>query len=191
MLDPRPEMLSVPSHQIPEHLAIRPLRRIECRLKWPFASRSERAACRTIAHLGGTFDFASFRPFRSHVQSIYLRYVCFTDDHMKHLASCTSLMTIDAGNTNISECGASYLANIKKLEYLFLWSTNVGDGLVEAIGNMSWLRMLDVSNSRVSLNAFEGLRTHFTNCLVSHSEYGKFYRTYSGVDALRKWVNSD
>ena len=184
-------MLTVPSNQIPEHLAIRTSRRIECRLKWPFAARPERPACRKITDLGGTFDFESFNPFGSHVQSVYLRYVWFTDDDMKCLSPCTSLIFIDAGNTRITDRGASYLAEIKTLEYLFLWSTNVSDDLVDAIGNMSWLRMLDVSNTRVSQKAFDSLRRCFKNCLVSHSAYGKFYREFSGDAALCEWVDSD
>jgi len=44
-------MLTAPSNQIPEHLAIRTSRRIECRLKWPFAALPERPACKRIADL--------------------------------------------------------------------------------------------------------------------------------------------
>lgn len=184
-------MLTVPRNEIPEHLAINTSRRIECRPKWPFAARSERSVCRRIAKLGGTFDFDSFTPFASHVSSFYLRYIYFTDDDMKRLSSCTSLMFVDAGNTRVTDRGASYLAKIVSLDYLFLWSTCVTDDIVVAIGNMTWLRMLDVSNTRVSSTAFDALRVRFPDCLVSHSEYGQFFRGFSGNAALNEFANSD
>ena len=184
-------MLTVPSNEIPEHLAIRTSRRIECRLKWPFATPAERAACWRIAKLGGTFDFESFKPFSAHVRSVYLRYIYFTDEDMQRLSSCQSLMFVDAGHTRITDIGASYLAKIESLDYLFLWSTYVSDGLVDAIANMTWLRMLDVSNTRVSRTAFDALHMQFPNCLVSHSEYGQYFQEFSGHAALNEFANSD
>ncbi|ELP34138.1 hypothetical protein RBSWK_01931 [Rhodopirellula baltica SWK14] len=184
-------MLTVPGNEIPEYLAIRTSRRIECRLKWPLAARAERTACWRIAKLGGTFDFESLQPFSSHVRSVYLRYIYFTDDDMKHLSSCQSLMFVDAGRTKVTDIGASYLANTRSLGYLFLWGTCVSDDLVDAIGNMTWLRMLDVSETRVSRTAFDALRMRFPNCLVSHSEYGQYFREFSGNAALNEFASSD
>jgi hypothetical protein len=184
-------MLTVPENEIPKHLTIRQSRRIECKLKWRFAVRPERPACRKIARLGGTFDFHRFSPFSSRVRNVYLRYIDFTDEDMKPLSFCSSLMFLDAGNTRITDVGASYLAKIHSLDYLFLWSTNVSDDLADTIGAMTWLKILDVSNTRISRSGFAALHERFPNCLISHSEFGRIFREFSGDAALNEYANSD
>jgi hypothetical protein len=157
-------------------------------VKWIIAKPEERHGCLMLGRRGGTYNFSPGMPFVSPTQGIYIRKPCFNDKHMSLLREFRGLVSVDIGDTNVTEQGVSYLLKCKSLRYLFLWGTLVGDAVVDVLDNMAALNMLVLSGSRISRDAFNRVRQRMPETYVCHTVYGDYYRNFEGITAGLQWT---
>ncbi len=166
-------------------------RRAGSLVKWLYARPEERSGCLAIGRCGGTYDFSHRLPFVSPTHHIYIRRPCFTDTHMEHLRPFRGLVAADIGDTNVTERGVACLLDCVGLRYLFLWGTQVGDGIIDVLREMPKLEMLNLSGTHVSRGVFEHIRQLLPNAFIGHAEFGDYFRDFNGANAMSEWIQCD
>ena len=173
------------------YLRVSLLSRVGSLVKWLFARPEERRGCMTIGQCGGTYDYVNYTPFASRTHHIYIRKPFFNDNHMEHLRPFCGLVTVDIGDTSVTERGVECLLGCKSLRYLFLWGTRVGDGVLEVLEEMQTIDMLNLSGTRISRKVFDQICGHLPNAFVSHREFGDHFRELNGKEAITEWRKRD
>jgi hypothetical protein len=163
-------------------------------MHWRFARPDERRACRIVSKCGGFCTFGGPIPFVSHVHALWVRDTPVTDNDISSLGPLPELKAAELGYSRVADRGAAWLLHYPSLEYVFLWGTKITDATVSVLAQMSWLRMLNVSDTCVTRRGFDELNQELPTCLVSHSEFGTFFRGIPaplGSDTYLAWLKSD
>lgn len=163
-------------------------RRAEALMKWLWARPEERHGCLAIGRCGGTYSFSHRLPFVSPTHHIYVRRPCYTDVHMERLRPFRGLVAADVGDTSITERGVACLRDCTELRYLFLWGTQVGNGILDVLRDMPKLDMLNLSGTHVSREVFVQICELLPNALVGHADFGDCFRDFHGAKAMSKWL---
>jgi hypothetical protein len=159
-------------------------------MHWLFARPDERRACRIVSKCGGFCTFGGRIPFVSHVHSLWVRETPVTDNDSTSLGPLPGLKAAELGYSGVADRGAAALLNYPSLKYVFLWGTKITDATVSVLVQMFWLRMLTVSDTCVTRRGFDELKQVLPHCLVSHSEFGTYFRGIAaplGSDAYLAW----
>jgi len=69
--------------------------------------------------------------------------------------------------------------------------TPVGSGILGVLREMPKIDMLNLSGTHVSRDVFERIRGSLPNTFISHTDYGDYYRDFSGKEATTKWIERD
>jgi len=69
--------------------------------------------------------------------------------------------------------------------------TPVGSGILGVLREMPKLDMLNLSGTHVSRDVFERIRGSLPNTFISHTDYGDYYRDFSGKEATTKGIERD
>jgi hypothetical protein len=157
-------------------------------MHWVFARADERKACRIVSKCGGFCAFSGPIPLVSHVRSLWVRGTPVTDSDLASLGPLRELSAAELGYSGVTDRGAASLLNYPSLKYVFLWGTKITDETVSVLAKMSWLRLVNVSDTHVTQSGFDELKQALPNCLVSHSEFGAFFRGIDGPEARRAWI---
>jgi hypothetical protein len=159
-------------------------------MHWVFARADERKACRIISRCGGSCKHGGRIPFVSHVRLLWVRGTAVTDGDIASLGPLLELSAAELGYSGVTDRGAASLLNYPSLKYVFLWGTKITDETVSVLAKMSGLRLVNLSDTGVTQGGFDELKQALPNCLVSHSEFGAFFRGIAGPDARHAWVKS-
>jgi hypothetical protein len=163
-------------------------------MHWLFARPDERRACRVVSKCGGFCTFGGRIPFVSRVHSLCVRDTPVTDNDISWLGPLPELEAAELGYSGLTDRGAASLLTYPSLKYVFLWGTKITDATVSVLVKLSWLRMLNVSDTCVTRRGFDELKQALPKCLVSHSEFGTFFRGIAaplGSDGYLAWLKSD
>jgi hypothetical protein len=163
-------------------------------MHWLFARPDERRACRIVSKCGGFCTFGGPIPFVSHVRSLWVRDTPVTDTDISSFGPLPELKAAELGYSGVADRGAASLLNYPSLEYVFLWGTKITDATVSVLAQMSWLQMLNVSDTCVTRRGFGELKQALPKCLLIHSEFGTFFRGVAAPlrsDVYLAWLKSD
>ncbi len=174
-------------------LRVRTSRKLRCLSQLPFVRRCEFSGCFRLWRRGGTYSYNRFFfPWASRVSTIYIRRPEYGDSDIKTLQNFAGIVAADFGDTMVTDCGILALAASKQtLQYLFLWGTKVGDGIVHFVENMPALRMLNISTQFIEYDTFLRVCDRIPECYVIHEKHGRMFRGLTGDDAMHAWVSDE
>lgn len=162
-------------------------------MNWVFARPEERKACRIVSKCGGFCTFSGPIPFVSRVRALWVRGTPVTDDDISSLGPLPELNGAELGYSGLTDRGAASLLNYPSLKFVFLWGSKITDETVSVLVQMALLRLVNVSETGVTRRGFDELKQALPNCLVSHSEFGRFFRGTAAPfasDAYSAWTSS-
>jgi len=106
------------------------------------------------------------------------------------LQNFTGIVAADFGDTMVTDNGIFALASSKQtLQYLFLWGTRVGEGIVRFVESMPSLKMLNISTQFIEHDTFANVCERLPECYVIHEKHGRMFRGLTGDDAMNAWVS--
>lgn len=179
-----------------ELLRVRTSRQLRCLSQLPFVRPCEFAGCYRLWRRGGTYSYSGlsglFVPWKSRVSTIYIRRPHYGDSDIMTLQNFTGIVAADFGDTAVTDSGILALAASKQsLQYLFLWGTKVGEGIVRFVENMPALKMLNISTRLIEPDSFLRVCDRIPDCLVIHEKHGQAFRGLSDDEAMQAWVSND
>jgi len=95
-----------------------------------------------------------------------LRGTQLTDEGVPELQTLNSLQVLWLDRTSVSEAGLNWLSNLSGLRELGLRNCPVGDGLIELVGNMHQLSVLNVFGTKVTEDGVLELRKRLPDCEI-------------------------
>jgi hypothetical protein len=120
-----------------------------------------------------------------------LRRPEYGDSDMRTLQNFAGIVAADLGDTIVTDNGIpSLIASQQTLQYLFLWGTKVGDGIVKFVEDMPSLRMLNISTRFVDPTTFSRVCERLPECYVIHQKHGRMFRGLTGDDAMQAWLSA-
>lgn len=158
-----------------ELLRVRTSRKLRCFAHLPFVRPCEFSGCFRLWRRGGTFSYNRlFLPLVSRVSTIYIRRPEYGDLDMRTLQNFAGIVAADFGDTMVTDNGIlSLTASKQTLQYLFLWGTKVGDGIVKFVEDLPSLRMLNISTRFIDPTTFSRVCERLPECYVIHEKHGR------------------
>ncbi len=172
-----------------ELLRVRTSCKLRCLSQLPFVRPCEFFGCLRLWRRGGTFSFNRFdEPWMPRVSTVYIRRPEYGDSDITTLRSFSGIISADFGNTMVSDIGiSSLIASKQTLRYLFLWGTQVGEGIVHFAENMPNLEMLNISTQFIDHETFMRVCDRLPECYVAHEQHGCIFRGFTEDNATNAW----
>ncbi len=173
-----------------ELLRVRTSSKLRCVSQLPFVRPCEVSGCLRLWRRGGTYSYNRlFLPWTSRVSTIYIRRPEYGDSDIMTLRNFTGIVAADFGDTMVSDNGiSSLIASQQTLQYLFLWGTQVGAGIVRFVENMPALKMLNISTQFIDRETFTSVCDRLSECYVIHEKHGRAFRGLTGDNAMNAWL---
>jgi len=99
---------------------------------------------------------------------LYLNDTRITDAGLETL-NFPALQTLDLSNTHVTDAGLVYMCRLTALEELNLRGTQVTDAGLEYLKGLTPLRILDLDDTKVSVDGVARLQQALPNCGIRHS----------------------
>ena len=172
-------------------LRVRTSQKLRCLTQLPFVRPCEFSGCFRLWRRGGTYSYSRFfLPWSTRVSTIYIRQPDYGDSDILTLRGFTGIVAADFGDTMVSDRGTpSLLASHQTLQYLLLWGTQVGEGIVTLIEKMPALKMLNISTEFIDASSFASVCDRLPKCFVIHEKYGGSFRGSTGDEAMSAWLS--
>lgn len=108
------------------------------------------------------------------------------------LQNFKGIVAADFGGTMVTDNGIFASASSKQtLQYLFLWDTQVGEGVVRFVESMPSLKMLNISTQFIEHDTFANVCERLPDCYVIHQKHGGSFHGLSGDEAMQAWVSDE
>ncbi|NQU23774.1 MAG: hypothetical protein HQ567_21040 [Candidatus Nealsonbacteria bacterium] len=142
----------------------------------------------TIKRLGGQITYAD----DGRELSITLAKATLADDDLKHLATMTSLETLNLFRTDVTDAGLVHIRPLKELAHLILSETQVTDAGMAEVAGLAKLQTLNLDGLPITDDALQRLHVlknlvwlNLTATKVTDAGVEQLQQALPGLEVLR------